>query len=158
MSSNNTTIPSRRPQAVTFSEYSVLLVYIPCADQDKKSTTWYSSKDRHQFRETLMEDVQRASLSLNNDLRHHSDVILTHDQLRSGECLGIEIFLVHGAAQCAAEARRAHVAAVLLEQRTQKENGICDIAKLSSVSGKGSHGTRVRARKMAMEYAALLIE
>ena len=74
------------------------------------------------------------------------------------QCIGIEIFLNRDEARKAARARRAHVAAVLLEQRRQKHFGICDPVRLAIVSELGSYWTKERARKLAIGYAALCKE
>lgn len=139
------------PRTVTFAENSDL-VYYPIPIGQDKSTTWYSSKDRHSFRQTMIHDVWNASQEINH-LR--SGDILTYEQL--SECMGIEMFLSNGVARCAHQARRAHIAAVLSEQRIQQESGICDIARLSSVSTNRSFQTVERARKLAVGYASLVI-
>jgi hypothetical protein len=58
----------------------------------------------------------------------------------------------------AEQSRRSHIAAVLSEQWMQKQNGICDGARLSSVSQNSSCRSAEKARKLAMGYAALMIE
>ncbi len=73
-------------------------------------------------------------------------------------CLGIELFISNGATRQAAEDRRAHIDSVLAEQSRQKENGTCDIERLSFTSKKGSRVSKERARKLAMGYAALSME
>jgi hypothetical protein len=73
-------------------------------------------------------------------------------------CLGIELFISNGAARRAAEDRRAHIDAVLAEQSRQKQNGTCDIERLSIISQKGSRLSNERARKLAMGYAALSMD
>ena len=150
MMSSNTL--STKHQAVTFAEYSDLVCYHIPIGQDK-SSTWYSSKDRHSFRKTMTHDAWKASQEINH---LPSGEAMTHDQLT--ECLGIEMFLVAGTARSAHQARRAHIAAVLSEQTIQRESGICDVERLSSVSKKGSHQSVERARKLAAGYAALVME
>ena len=147
-------IPDTKPprQTVTFSEFSELVYYhIPC-DYDK-STTWYSSSDRCGFRQTLIENARHVSQEI-NDLQHGD--ILTHEQ--QSKCIGIEIFLSNGVARCAQQAKRAHIAAVLSEQRIQNQNGTVDIARLSMVSQIRSRANVENARDLAAGYAALLME
>ncbi len=145
-------IDTKPLRTVTFSEFSELFYYhIPC-DYDK-SATWYSSNDRRGFRQTLIDNARHASREI-NDLQHGD--VLTHEQ--QSKCIGIEIFLSYGVARCAQQAKRAHIAAILLEQRTQKQNGILDIERLSMVSQIRSHATVQNARNLAAGYAALLME
>lgn len=141
------------PRAITFSEYSEL-VYIPC-DPDDKCIKWYSSDDSRRFRKTMVDDIRRLSHEI--DVLPRGD-ILTQDQLC--KCLGIDAFLCKNdaAIRRAGQSRRAHIAAVLSEQWTQKQNGKCDVARLSSISQNSSRRTVEKARKLAMGYAALLIE
>ena len=152
--STSSKVPSlSSARAVFFSEYSEL-VYIPRSDDRKKSTVWYSSKDRHSFRQTLIEDVRRVSQEIHN---------LPLGGLMSQEqmcyCLGVEAYLSGlAAARQAEQSRRANVAAVLSEQRRQKHEGICDIERLSSVSMSGSEWSSTKARKLAAGYAAVMID
>jgi len=60
--------------------------------------------------------------------------------------------------KCTKQARLAHIAAVLSEHLMQKQIGICDVERLSRVSQNTSHASVVKARKLAVGYAALLIE
>lgn len=85
-----------------------------------------------------------------------SGVTMTKEQLI--DCLGIEAFLTEGAARRSAEVRRAHVAAILSEQRIQKQTGAFNVETLSMISQVGSYGTKSRAEKLARCYAALLVE
>ncbi len=137
-------------RAVTFSEYSELVAF-PC-DHDT-ATTWYSSKETRQFRQTMIDDAWKASQEI-IDLPHGG--ILTHELT---QCLGIKIFRTHGVAKCTGvQARRTHIAAVLSEQLMQKQMGICDVERLSRVSQNTSHASVLKAQKLAVGYAALLIE
>lgn len=138
-------------RAVTFSEYSELVAF-PC--DHYTATTWYSSKETRQFRQTMIDDARKASQEI-MDLPHGG--ILSHEQLT--QCLGIKIFRTHGVAKCTGvQARRAHIAAVLSEQLMQKQMGICDVERLSRVSQNTSHASVLDAQKLAVGYAALLIE
>ena len=60
-------------------------------------------------------------------------------------CLDIESFIIKGAARSATEVRRAHIDAILSEQHLQKQNGTCDIERISNISKKGLFGSKERA-------------
>lgn len=162
----NATCPtgSRRSplkQAVTFSEYSELVYYQSPCDYDK-STMWYSSDDRLRFRQTMIDDVRKASHEIDAlppFLQSSDDIddMIAHrrKQKLACECLGIEIFLSNGVARYAEQARRAHIAAVLSEQWMQKQNGICDTGRLSRISQIRSQATVEKAWKLAAGCAAL---
>lgn len=79
-----------------------------------------------------------------------ADAMITLEQLY--ECIGIEVYVTKGLAKDVAKTRRAHVDAVLSEQRIQKRKVVCDIEKLSSVSKTRSLLSKVRARKLATVY------
>ena len=149
--------PSRSPsRGVTFKEYSELIIYTPrCVDDGHvKSRTWYSPKDRHGFRQTLIDDVRRVTQEI-KDLPFKD--VLSHEQLC--DCLGIESFIGGvGAARNAEQARRVHIAAVLSEQYLQKQNGTCDIERLSDISLKKSERSADRARMLAMGFAAVQMD
>ena len=147
MANFNNTTP---PQAVTFSEFSEL-VFIPC--DHEKSAKWYSSEDKYRFRQTLIDNVRQLKKEI-NALSHGE--IMTQEQLC--KCVGIEMFLTKEASRYAEQAKRTHIDAVLLEQRRQKQIGICDRTRLSTISQKGSGWTNERARKLAAGYAALSME
>ena len=143
-----------RPRAVTFSVYSELVVYEPNSDEHVKSKTWYSSKDRHGFRQELISHVRRVS---------HAIEVLPLGDVMSNElpcdCLGIEALISGvGAARRSEQARRAHIAAVLSEQHRQLQEGVHDIERLSEVSKLGSDRTRTRARALAKGYASVRLD
>lgn len=146
-------VSSRRsPRAVSFSEYSELVVYVPKCDP---STSWYSAMDRKRFRQTLINEARRLSHEIQE---LHPDDVMSHEQLC--DCLGIEAFLggKKYAVQARVQARRAHIAAVLTEQCIQKKNGMCDIERLSKVSMMGSKWSSTRAGLLATRYAEVLMD
>lgn len=136
-------------RAVTFSEYSALFYYH--CHNDKSST--YSSKDMYHFRRMRLYDVYHVRSEIN---KLPNGDIMTHEQLL--ECLGIEMFVRNDAARSVRQARRAHIAAVLSEQVIQKQIDIFDSERLSKVSQISSRMTVEKAHKLAMGYAALLME
>lgn len=147
---------SRPPsRGVTFSEYSELF-YIPRCDDDgrMKSRTWYSAKDRHCFRRTLINDVRRVTKEIGNLT---FEVSMSHEQLC--DCLGIESFISGTSVARNVElARRVHIAAVLSEQHCQKQNGTCDMERLSGISLRQSEWSAKRARMLAMGFAAVQMD
>ena len=139
---------SSSPKVVTFSHFSEL-AYIP-KDHDPKK--WHSSEDMEGFRRALAVDVRSVSRDLVGDfLRNPSSSTSEHarNPSRQYECLGIEMFVTEGLAKKIQDTRRAHVKAVLDEQALQRQQGICDAKKLSSVS-KRSNWSEKRARIVAM--------
>jgi hypothetical protein len=141
------------PRAVIFAEYSEL-VHIPRSEEYDRSLTWYSSLDRNSFRQTLLQEARKVSNEI-EDLRPGE--AMSHEQVCN--CLGIELFLRGiGAARHTEQARCAHITAVLSEQRRQKQTGVSDMERLSSVSMSGSEWATTRARKLAACDAAVLIE
>lgn len=149
MSTSNASSRST-PRAVTFSEYSELVVY-PDDSKSDKSTKWYSSKDRNRFRQSVIDDARRVSQEI-KDLPPGE--VMTHNQLC--QCLGIEVFL--GSARCAEQARRSHIAAVLSEHYRQKHNGTYDIENLSGVSKRTSEWSTTRAWMLADRFAAIRMD
>lgn len=149
--STATSTRTRQARAVSFSEFSSL-IFVSNEEDDHvtKSTKWYTSNERQRFRQTLMDDVRQVSHEI-NELSPGG--IMTPEQLCG--CLGIELFINRAAAKNAERARRAHISAVLSEQRRQIYLGICDPKELSIVSKRGSRGMRERARKLALGYACL---
>jgi hypothetical protein len=137
-----------RSQAVSFAVYSELYI-IPAGDHHG-SAIWYSSQDKQEFRRSMVRDIKKVSRVIDGLPMEGS---FTQDQLI--DCLGIELFISKGAARSAAEVRSAHIHDVLAEQSRQRQNGICDIGRLSSISQKGSLWTKERARNLAVGYAAL---
>ncbi len=140
------------PRRVVFSEYSELVI-VPRSDEHTLSTTWYSAQDRYHFRQTLIHEARGVSREIK--ALPLGDV-LSHEQLC--DCLGIELFITMGAARKADQARRSHIAAVLSEQCRQKQEGVCDLERLSRVSKRGSELSTVRASKLAAGYAAILMD
>ena len=71
------------------------------------------------------------------------------------ECLGLEKLLNRDVMMCIAEKRRVHKEAILSEQRSQREQGICDLERLASVSQESSNWTCTKAHKLAFAYSKL---
>ena len=140
-----------RSQAVSFSISSEL--YLVPGDEHQGSTTWYSSQDKQEFRRSMVRDIKKISREIDG-----LPMEGTFTQAQLIDCLGIELFINKGAARSAAEVRRAHIHSVLAEQSRQRQNGTCDIGRLSSISQKGSLWTKERARNLAVGYAALSID
>lgn len=136
---------------VSYSESSQLYI-VPACEQDI-STTWYSSQDRQVFRQSMAASIRQVSREI-EDLP--IGAVMSPEELTN--CLGIESFIIKGAARSASEVRRAHINAILSEQRLQKQNGTCDIDRISNISQRGSLGSRERAWKLARGYAALSID
>ena len=80
------------------------------------------------------------------ELEQTASEAITPEQLF--ECMGIEEFVTQDLARHVIEKKRAHVDAVLLEQRLQKQQGVRDPKKLSSVSQKSSCWTRNRTTNL----------
>ena len=135
-----------RPRAVTFSQFSEL-VFIP---NDKAESKWYSTQEKHRFRQALIRDARRMSRTFD---AAPADGILPKNLY---ECVGIEVLVSQGLARYVAEKKRQHVDAVLSEQRLQKKQGVCDLEMLSRVSKTRSRWTKERARKLATGYCELL--
>lgn len=137
------------PRAVSFSEYSELIVYVP--DSDKSSRCWYSAADRKCFRYALINEARRVSQEIK---------CLAPGEAMSLEllcdCLGIENFL--GAEKHTKQNRRAHITAVLMEQLQQNQNGTCDIERLSQVSEVRSEWSKTRAWMLATHYVAVQMD
>lgn len=111
--------------------------------------------DRKRFCQILINEVRRVSHEIQE--LPPGDV-MSHEQLC--DCLGIEAFLwgEKYAVQARAQARRAHIAAVLTEQCIQKQNGVKDIERLSKVSKMGSKWSSTRAGLLAARYAEILMD
>lgn len=140
-------ISATGPRAVTFSRFSEL-AFIP--KDDNSSNNWYSSKDNLSFRQALVQDARRMSREIQGA---PLDAKILRENLYG--CVGIEKFVTKGLAREIQETRRAHVNAVLSEQSLQRQQGVCDIEKLSSVSNK-TQWTKERARILATGYSKLL--
>lgn len=140
-------ISATGPRAVTFSRFSEL-AFIP--KDDNSSNNWYSSKDNLSFRQALVKDARRMSREIQGA---PLDAKILRENLYG--CVGIEKFVTKGLAREIQETRRAHVNAVLSEQSLQRQQGVCDIEKLSSVSNK-TQWTKERARILATGYSKLL--
>ncbi|KAL7426215.1 hypothetical protein ACHAXH_000266 [Discostella pseudostelligera] len=129
VAATSTSTRTPRARAVSFSEFSSLI----CVSNDEddhvtKSTKWYTSNERQRFRQTLMDDVRQVSHGINE---LSPDGIMTPEQLCG--CLGIEMFINRAAAKSAVRSKRAHILAVLSEQRRQIHLGIYDPEELSII-------------------------
>ena len=142
------TTSNKRSHAVTFSICSDLYI-VPASEQDR-STTWYTSEDKQGFRRSMVKSIRKITREL-----EELPMGATMTQCQLLNCLGIELLITSGVARSAAEVRRAHIDAILSEQRLQKLQGVCDIDRISSISEERSHWTVERARKLATGYAAL---
>ena len=150
---NNTCANGKnKSRAVTFSASSELYI-VPELREQGISTTWYSSQDKRDFRRSMVASIQQVTREIEG---LPVGVPMTQDQLVN--CLGIESFISKGAARTAAQARRAHIDAVLSEQCLQKQNGTIDVERISIISQMGSRWTTERARKLATGYYALNME
>ena len=133
-------ISTTRPhQSITFSQYSELAFI---HREENASKLSYTSQDYDMFKRTLIEDARRISREdeTRAPIPHHH------------ERVGIEVFLSQDLARQVDLARRSHVRAVLQEQELQKQRGICDVEKLSSVSSQKSFRSQERARILAIAY------
>ena len=139
---------NKRSHAVTFSICSDL--YIVPASEEDRSTTWYTTEEKQGFRRSMVKSIRKITREL-----EELPMGATMTQCQLLDCLGIELLITSGVARSAAEVRRAHIDAILSEQRLQKLQGVCDIDRISSISEEGSHLTTERARKLATGYAAL---
>ena len=135
---------------VTFSKLSQLAI-IPEWDEASTSEAWYTKDDKIIFQRALLRDARRVAAEVE---RAPLDAPLTADVLY--ECVGIEAFVTDGLMARIAERRRAHVRAVLVEQRLQKELGIHDPERLAAVSSQFSRSMKDRARRLAFGYGQLL--
>lgn len=145
----NPIISATRPRAVTFSPFSELS-FIPKDDDIPKK--WYSSRDALSFRQALVNNARKMPREIQDaptDAKILREIVY--------QCIGIHMFVTRGLARQVQETRRAHIDAVLLEQRLQRQQGICDIEKLSNVSNK-SRWTKERARILATGYSKLFKE
>ena len=139
-------------RAVSFSESSQLYI-VPVDEHQDHSTIWYSSEDKHGFRQSMVASIRKVSREIEE---LPIGAAMTPEQLT--DCLGIESFIVKGAARTATECRRAHINAILSEQRRQKRKGTYDVERLSSISQKGSLLSTERAWKLGRGYAAISMD
>ena len=139
----NTTASNKK--SVSFAQYSGLCIIPKAKDIN---LTWYSSHDHQRFQASLVQDVKRVTREL------QGQATMTPEQL-CYECLGIEVLVNEGLARQINEKRRAHISAVLREQRLQAERGVRDIDKIAFESMKRSHWSKERAEKLAMAWSEL---
>ena len=99
------------------------------------------SEDTNHFHQGLVQDVRRVS----REIQEAGVPKYPH------ELVGIEIFVTEGLARRVEVARREHIRAVLYEQMLQRQQGIYDPAKLSSVSMK-TDWLKERARTIAIGH------
>ena len=136
-----------RPKSVTFSHFSEL-AFIP---KDKESPRkWYTAQDTHHFRQVMAQDILSVQMKIQ---RMPQEAVLSPEDLY--ECVGIEVCLANGLGQRMREARFAHLNAVLFEQNLQRQNGICDLEKLSAVSEKKTLWIKERAHTVATTYSKI---
>ena len=131
---------------VAFAEFSEMKL-VP---KDKPGSKWYSSQEIHRLRQELIEDVWRTM----REIERTTSGAVTPGQLL--ECIGVEDFVTQGLARNLQEKKRAHVDAILSEQKLQRKRGVCDPEALRSISKKSSCSARNRARKLAIGYMILL--
>lgn len=142
MSTGSTSSP--RPRAVCFADMSAL-AFIP---KDPVESKWYSAQEQRRFRQELVQDVADASRALQD---HEAAASLSSEL--SFRILGIESCLAP-AARDLWNARRAHIRAVLSEQRLQAGRGGAgrDVRRLSAVAERSSSWARGRAQGLANRY------
>lgn len=132
-------------QGVSFSQYSEF-AFIP---KDEPSPKWYNPEEKKRFRRNLIADARRLKRELEVTPTHAT----TPDRLC--ECLGLEAFMNKDLMLSIANKRRAHIDAILSEQRRQRERGVCDLETLSKISKESSEWTATRAQKLGMAYSEL---
>lgn len=145
-------ISRSRSQAVTFSQYSDLIL-IP---KDKSESKSYTKEENRRMRKALVRDTRELSRKIANSQPGELTDEELYEQLY--ECIGLEAFATKGLAQYVAETKRVHIHAVLQEQQLQKLHGYCDMNKLASVSGVNSCWARERAQKLALGFLNVLNE
>ncbi len=128
---------------VTFSQYSSLAL-IPKDDIRSKNN---SPQDEQRLLQELFQDARRMARILESTPAYN----ITPEDLYL--CMGIEQFVTPGLAVRLQDVKRKHVRTVLEEQRVQRQQGICDIDKLSFVSKQTSGSSRERAYKLAVGYS-----
>lgn len=152
-SNRNSTIPSVmsdiRPRAVSFSEFSSL-VFIPKANEAESESMWYSTEEKESIRQDLIRDATRMARTMNGTPVRS----ITPEHLV--QCIGLEPFVTPGLARRMGQQKRAHVQAVLLEQRSQRTRGISDLDKLASISRDTSGEMTERSHRLAMGYTQLI--
>ena len=121
-------------------------------DDDVAARKSYSAQDKLRFKQAARRDAKLVSRHMN----HSPDgAKLSREQVY--ECIGIELGICDGLARHVAEVKRAHVAAVLSEQRFQRFLRVCDPGKVSQVSQESSRWSKLRARKLATAYDKLMM-
>jgi len=142
MSTHGHTMTNRR--AVTFSEFSEMRI-IP--RENETGSKWISSQEKQRNRREMIGSIMRMSRDI---IRNTAPGAATPEQLF--ECIGIEKFLTPDFARNLREKRRAHVDAVISEQRRQVQEGVSDIEALKEVSKASSRSNRYRSCKLAMGF------
>lgn len=129
------------PKAVIFATHSEFAL-IP---KDQANLKWYTSEEKKRFRRNLISDTRQMHEELNEDP--------TPELLC--KCIGIESFMNKDLMMRVASKRKAHVQAILSEQWSQRQRGICDTQKLSNLSRKSSDWAVNKAHKLAVAYSEL---
>ena len=135
----------REQKKVTFVN-DIEMAIIP---QDDAAAKAYSEDDIRHFKQALLLDVLR--------LRHEFASAPTQNisQELHCRCRGLEHLISQDALMNITAARRAHVVAVLEEERNQDQRNTLDEDKLSRVSMGSSRWARVRAEQLASRAACI---
>jgi hypothetical protein len=129
-------------RSVRFATFSEGKIIDPPTDEDIRNTI-YSKADTRQFKQQLQRDVRRMAYLLDTSPTGS----IPRDEVH--KCIGIESFLSRYAMIQSMEAKRNHVAAVLLMQSLDTCDETEGIARLSSMS---SQEARHRAHQVAVGY------
>ena len=138
------------PKTVSFSEYSSLYLLVKTDDRTDTDSQWYTPQERKHFRLELLRDARKMSKYLEDP-----QAAVSPEQLC--ECIGIEHWLSGPElARRIEETRRAHVSAVLLEQRRQERTGVHDVHRLASVSMRKTSRSKDRAWRLGVGYSKVM--
>ena len=108
-------IISIRPKEVAFSQYSDL-TFIP---KDNFEFKWYSAQEK----QSILQAVARDAIQLSREIRGNaSSKDISPEQLC--KCVGIDALVNRGLARRMIDHRRAHIEAMLSEQRLQQDQGV----------------------------------
>lgn len=145
----NLTSSSTAHQAhkVVFSPFSDF-AYIP---KDECQPKWYSPQEKKRFYRTLISDTRRIKHTLKEQGTSASTTTAEHLH----EYIELDKLINHDVMVDIAKKRRSHIDSILSEQKTQREQGVYDLERLSRVSRESSDWTCGKAHKLALAYSEL---